>query len=156
MVTPAAKLHGHGKTGAVYAGVVFHHHRQVKLLSAAAFIGSGAQAIMPALPRRMVSAIYSTVSVSAAKIHVAFVFTVFIIKHHHTAAFAQCICSDVPHVQKRYQREEGRLIRGEMQTSLKFMVTRIRAVARERRFSGKVNASGSETRLSRYSLPSGL
>lgn len=81
------RFNGHGEAGTKGAGVVFNHHRQIKLL---ATVFGDAQAYDAATvtdgQRHLLNG-----HVLGGKNHVAFVFTVFIVKHHHTAAFAQCI-----------------------------------------------------------------
>ena len=81
------RFNGHGKTGTKGAGVVFDHHRQIELLTT---IFGNTQAYDAAAVTDGQRHLFNG-HIFGGENHVAFVFTVFIVKHHHTAAFAQCI-----------------------------------------------------------------
>ncbi|GCJ44821.1 hypothetical protein BvCmsK56A_04145 [Escherichia coli] len=80
-----SRFNGHGKTGAIGAGVIFYHHWQIKLFTA---IFSDAQANNTATVANGQRHLLNGHGFCRED-HIAFVFTVFIIKHHYTASFTQ-------------------------------------------------------------------
>ncbi|CDK92189.1 hypothetical protein [Klebsiella pneumoniae IS33] len=102
------------KPSAVGAGVVLYHHRQIQLF--AAFFGQ-AQAHNAAAVTNGQRHLLNGHGFSGED-HIAFVFTVFIIKHHHAAAFAQGVQSVFHTFKSGTKRRKERLIHGK-KTSLK-------------------------------------
>lgn len=81
------RFDGHGEGGLELAGVVGHHHRQLKLLTA--FFGD-AQAHDTAAVANGQRHLLNGHGFRGED-HVTFVFTVFIIEHHYAAPVAQCV-----------------------------------------------------------------
>ncbi|CCJ94124.1 hypothetical protein BN131_1797 [Cronobacter malonaticus 681] len=135
------RFDGYSKTGAERAGVVFHHHRQVELFTA--FFGQ-AQADNAAAVTDGQRHLFNGHGFGGEN-HVAFVFTVLVIEHHHAAPFAQCGDRVFHAFKSGAKSRKKRLIHGK-ETSLIIWITRIRAVLGVPASGKQNNVSGRKPR----------